>query len=158
PGAGRGGLGDHRRDGEHPRRLAVPPAGQPAYDEPAGPLQGRRDWGRCDRGPGSRHGPGGGPPRRAGGAARAGFAGVPDPGRLKRETRMPGKLIIGLALLPAAALAAPAPLPRPAPRQQKDDALARGRTVILGTCLWKVEGNTFEDRRADLFWQQVTDT
>jgi hypothetical protein len=67
---------------------------------------------------------------------------------------MPGKSVL-LVLLPAAALAAPAPAPRPAP-PQKEEVLAKGRTVIPGTWSWTVEGNTVGGDRADLFWEQVS--
>ena len=67
---------------------------------------------------------------------------------------MAGKSAL-LLLLPAAALAAPAPKPRPAP-PEKEQVLAKGRTVIPGTWSWRIEGNTIATGSADLFWEQVS--
>jgi hypothetical protein len=70
---------------------------------------------------------------------------------------MPHKLLPALALLaclPATALANPVP----ARAKGREDVLASGRTVLLGTWTWKVEGNKFGDNdRADFWWEQVTE-
>jgi hypothetical protein len=61
--------------------------------------------------------------------------------------------LVLLACLPAAICAAPAP------ERPKEEVLAKGQTVVLGTWTWKIEGNELGGKQgADFQWQRATET
>jgi hypothetical protein len=71
---------------------------------------------------------------------------------------MSRKLFASLTLLAwtATAFAAPAPQVKPA-TPKKDEGVARGQTVVLGTWTWDIAKNT-QGGGGDVWWEQVTET
>jgi hypothetical protein len=63
--------------------------------------------------------------------------------------------LVVLACVPASAFANPAP----DRDKTKQDVLAKGQTVILGTWNWKIDGNKLGGNDgADFWWEQLTNT